>query len=567
MKKDIKPFLFFSIIASLLVGHLANRTALIFEGLTGNLVENINAAIDAIIPALQNNPFMIGTSKTALISGAIGAACVWLIFLYNVFGAKNFMRGSEHGSARWGTAKDIKPLTDREPDMNIPLSATEQISVRKVKDFEADRNKNIVVVGGSGSGKTYSEIKPSLMQLHSSYVITDPKGTMKPISKKFIVIVALVGVLVLAAAIVVAVLHKNSNPAISIVGTWYSDKPDSVTFGKEGNYSFAEWNGGNPWLSFAGTYSVSGNTVTLQSAQDGTTTLTINQAQDGSYTLTGKYTYYQTEEAAKAALTAAAAQAAEDEANIIPNTVNKLLGEWTSLDGATTCTFTETGITVHTAATNVLPEETLYHEYEIISDKLIKIVKSGAAANYPYTLTESSDGVMTFYCTGIEYAPTYTKGTLSVQERAERYKAVYGIYPYNYNQSINNNTDNTITDRVISSERNPDVSEYARELDAYVKDMIVGTWKGTFDEWPTADSIYWSYTFSADGTYSFTNGTTTEAGTYTITSDPNNNYYHSSMQLTFDGGERTMQFYFTTTNPVKMITDDQTDPTYLKSLV
>lgn len=341
----------------------------------------------------------------------------------------------------------------------------------------------------------------------------------------------------------------------------------SVTFGKEGNYSFAEWNGGNPWLSFAGTYSVSGNTVTLQSAQDGTTTLTINQAQDGSYTLTGKYTYYQTEEAAKAALTAAAAQAAEDEANIIPNTVNKLLGEWTSLDGTTTCSFTETGITVHTAATNVLPEEMLYHEYEIISDKLIKIVKSGAAANYPYTLTESSDGVMTFYCTGIEYAPTYTKGTLSVQERAERYKAVYGIYPYNYNQSINNNTDNTITDRVISSERNPDVSEYARELDAYVKDMIVGTWKGTFDEWPTADSIYWSYTFSADGTYSFTNGTTTEAGTYAITSDPNNNYYHSSMQLTFDGGERTMQFYFTTTNPVKMITDDQTDPTYLKSLV
>ena len=66
MKKDIKPFLFFSIIASLLVGHLANRTALIFEGLTGNLVENINAAIDAIIPALQNNPFMIGTSKNGL---------------------------------------------------------------------------------------------------------------------------------------------------------------------------------------------------------------------------------------------------------------------------------------------------------------------------------------------------------------------------------------------------------------------------------------------------------------------------------------------------------------------
>lgn len=376
---------------------------------------------------------------------------------------------------------------------------------------------------------------------------------MKPISKKFIVIVALVGVLVLAAAIVAAVLHKNSNPTgeISIVGTWYSDKPDSATFDKEGNYSFAEWNGGNPWLSFTGTYSVSGNTVTLQSAQDGTTTLTINQAEDGGYTLTGKYTYYQTEEAAKAALTAAADQAAENEANIIPNTVKKLLGEWTSLDGTTTCTFTETGITVHTAATSVLPEETLYHEYEIISDKLIKIVKSGAAANYPYTLTESSDGVMTFYCTGIEYAPTYTKGGSSgTPDSGNAASGEPGV---------------TATDRVISSEKNPDVSEYAGELGAYVKDMIVGTWKGTFDEWPTADSIYWSYTFSADGTYSFTNGTTNETGTYVITNDPNNNYYHSSMQLTFDGGERTMQFYFTTTNPVKMITDDQTDPTYLKS--
>lgn len=180
MKKSTKPVFIFSAIASLFVFYLTNRTALIFEGLNGNIVENINAAIDAIFPAIAEQPIMIGTTKTALTAGIVGAAVVWLIFLYNVFGAKNFMRGEEHGSARWGTAKDIKPLTDSEPDMNIPLSATEQISVRKVKDFEADRNKNIVVVGGSGSGKTFSEIKPSLMQLHSSYVITDPKGTILP---------------------------------------------------------------------------------------------------------------------------------------------------------------------------------------------------------------------------------------------------------------------------------------------------------------------------------------------------------------------------------------------------
>ena len=180
MKKDIKPVVFFSTVVSLLAFYLANRVTVVFEGLTGNPLEKVNAAIDAIIPAIESDPFMIGTTKPALVAGVIGLITVWLIFLYNVFGSKNYMRGAEHGTSRWGTAKDIKPLTDPEPDLNIPLSATEQISVRKVKTFEADRNKNIVIVGGSGSGKSYSEIKPSLMQLHSSYVITDPKGTILP---------------------------------------------------------------------------------------------------------------------------------------------------------------------------------------------------------------------------------------------------------------------------------------------------------------------------------------------------------------------------------------------------
>lgn len=178
--KSTKPVFIFSLIASILVFYVFNRIALVFEGLSGNLFKNINAAIDGILPAIRAEPFLIGTNKTCLIAGLIGATAVWLIFIYNVFGSKKFMKGEEHGTARWGTKKDIKPLTDPEPDLNIPLSATEQISSGKVKDFEADRNKNIVVVGGSGSGKTFSEIKPSLMQLHSSYVITDPKGTILP---------------------------------------------------------------------------------------------------------------------------------------------------------------------------------------------------------------------------------------------------------------------------------------------------------------------------------------------------------------------------------------------------
>lgn len=184
MNRSKKPALIFTIIGSLIVFYIFNRAALVFKDLssenTENILENVNQALGQIIPAIEAKPLMIGTTSSALLIGLLGATLIWFIYLYNVFGAKNFMRGQEHGTARWGTRKDIKPLVNKIPDRNIPLSATEQISVDKMKNFEADRNKNIVVVGGSGSGKTYSHIKPSLMQLHSSYVITDPKGTILP---------------------------------------------------------------------------------------------------------------------------------------------------------------------------------------------------------------------------------------------------------------------------------------------------------------------------------------------------------------------------------------------------
>jgi len=177
--KNEKPAIIFTTIISLIMFYIINRIVLVCEGLTGNIFENINEAANKIVPAIIKQPF-IGMSQNALIAGMIGVIFIWLIYLYNLFEAKTHMKGIEHGSAKWGTKKDIKPLVDKDPDFNILLSATEQISSRKVKNFEADRNKNIVVVGGSGSGKTFSEIKPSLMQLHSSYVITDPKGTILP---------------------------------------------------------------------------------------------------------------------------------------------------------------------------------------------------------------------------------------------------------------------------------------------------------------------------------------------------------------------------------------------------
>lgn len=181
MKNQSSPQkLVFLGLVSLTCAYLCNRFVATVEGLDGNPIERMNQALNVLVLSINQEPMAIGTSTSSLVAGLVGLAIVWLIYLYKAVGAKNYMHGAEHGSARWGTPKDIKPLMDHDPDQNIPLSATEQISVRKVKDFEADRNKNIVVVGGSGCGKTFSEIKPSLMQLHSSYVVTDPKGTILP---------------------------------------------------------------------------------------------------------------------------------------------------------------------------------------------------------------------------------------------------------------------------------------------------------------------------------------------------------------------------------------------------
>lgn len=179
MKKPCSSLAFIGIV-SLLLGYLCNRFAAAVAGIEGGILEKLNGCFSVFLSSLEAQPFMLSMDKPALLATTVGIAGVWLIFLYQWAGRKNYRKGEEHGSSRWGTRRDIRPLMDPEPDMNIPLSATEQISVRKVKTFEADRNKNIVVVGGSGSGKTFSEIKPSLMQLHSSYVITDPKGTILP---------------------------------------------------------------------------------------------------------------------------------------------------------------------------------------------------------------------------------------------------------------------------------------------------------------------------------------------------------------------------------------------------
>ena len=115
-----------------------------------------------------------------LLAGVIAMAAVVLLMLAaRARRGKKYRPGREYGSARWGTPEDIAPFVDEEADNNLLLTATEKITMdSRPKRPELGRNKNVAVIGGSGSGKTRFFVKPNLMQLHSSYVITDPKGTL-----------------------------------------------------------------------------------------------------------------------------------------------------------------------------------------------------------------------------------------------------------------------------------------------------------------------------------------------------------------------------------------------------
>ena len=114
-----------------------------------------------------------------LLLGVAGAALVRLAVYLKAKNAKKYRRGVEYGSARWGRPEDIAPYIDPVPDWNIPLTRTESLTMTsRPKDPKTARNKNILVIGGSGSGKTRFFVKPSLLQMHSSYVVTDPKGRL-----------------------------------------------------------------------------------------------------------------------------------------------------------------------------------------------------------------------------------------------------------------------------------------------------------------------------------------------------------------------------------------------------
>ena len=116
---------------------------------------------------------------TDFLIGMAGAVILRLAVYMKGKNAKKYRHGMEYGSARWGTPADIAPFMDKDFFNNIPMTQTERITMAsRPKQPKYARNKNILVIGGSGSGKTRFFAKPSLLQCHSSYVVTDPKGTI-----------------------------------------------------------------------------------------------------------------------------------------------------------------------------------------------------------------------------------------------------------------------------------------------------------------------------------------------------------------------------------------------------
>lgn len=162
------PYLLFFYIGNIFASHVNSY-------LGGDIIDRILVAFSQIdtlkyIPSLKIKN---------LIPSLILSVVIKLILIQKKKNAKKFREGREYGSARWGNEKDIEPYIDKKFENNVLLTQTERLTMNnRPKNPKYARNKNVLVIGGSGSGKTRFFVKPNLMQMHSSYVVTDPKGTL-----------------------------------------------------------------------------------------------------------------------------------------------------------------------------------------------------------------------------------------------------------------------------------------------------------------------------------------------------------------------------------------------------
>ena len=160
------------------VGYLCDKVAWLWRVSEGTNASDKMMAVMNRFDKLFANPLPSFHPRDLLI-GVVGGIALRLVVYYKAKNAKKFRQGVEYGSARWGNAKDIEPYMDSVFENNVLLTQTERLMMSgRPKEPKYARNKNILVIGGSGSGKTRFFVKPNLMQMHSSYVVTDPKGTV-----------------------------------------------------------------------------------------------------------------------------------------------------------------------------------------------------------------------------------------------------------------------------------------------------------------------------------------------------------------------------------------------------
>ncbi|HEQ0688585.1 TPA: type IV secretory system conjugative DNA transfer family protein [Streptococcus pyogenes] len=162
------PYLFFFYIGNIFSKHINSYVG-------GDIIDRIMVGISDIgtlsyIPSLNPRDLLVGISVAAIVK---------LIIYSKGKNKKKYRQGKEYGSARWGESKDIAPYIDPKFENNVLITNTERLTMNsRPKNPKYARNKNVLVIGGSGSGKTRFYVKPNLMQMHSSYVVTDPKGTL-----------------------------------------------------------------------------------------------------------------------------------------------------------------------------------------------------------------------------------------------------------------------------------------------------------------------------------------------------------------------------------------------------
>ncbi|MFM1514441.1 VirD4-like conjugal transfer protein, CD1115 family [Helcococcus ovis] len=162
------PYLSFFYIGNIFSKHINSYVG-------GDIIDRIMVGISDIgtlsyIPSLNPRDLLVGISVAALVK---------LIVYIKGKNKKKYRQGKEYGSARWGESKDIAPYIDPKFENNVLITNTERLTMNsRPKNPKYARNKNVLVIGGSGSGKTRFYVKPNLMQMHSSYVVTDPKGTL-----------------------------------------------------------------------------------------------------------------------------------------------------------------------------------------------------------------------------------------------------------------------------------------------------------------------------------------------------------------------------------------------------